>query len=112
MMKIKGIPVTLISKIKTGENPFGEPIFEDKEIIVDNVLIGQPTTDDIVSSQELYGKKLVYTLGIPKEDTNDWKDAEVIFFNQRFRIFGHPIQGIEKLIPLDWNKKVMVELYE
>lgn len=111
-MKLKGIPVTLISKIKTGENPFGEPVFEDKEIVVDNVLIGQPATDDIISSQELYGKKLVYTLGIPKGDTNNWEDAEVIFFDKKFRTFGFPIQGIDELIPLDWNKKVMVEVYE
>lgn len=112
MKKIEGITITLIDKVKVGKNPFGEDIFEDKEIEVDNVLIGHPTTDDIVNSQELYGKKLVYILGIPKDDTNNWKDVEVRFFNEKFRTFGHPTQGIENLIPLEWNKKVRVEYYE
>lgn len=108
-MRLKGITVDLIQKIKTGEDPFGSPVFEDRVIKVDNVLVAPVSSDDIVDSQNLYGKKAVYILGIPKGDTNDWEDTEVCFFGRRFRTFGFATQGIESLIPLDWNKKVRVE---
>ena len=109
---IKGITVTLINKEEVGKDPFGNPIVEDVEIEVDNVLVSPVSTEDIVNINELTGKKAVYTLAIPKGDNNDWEDAEVIFFGKRWRTFGIPIEGIEHLIPLDWNKKVMVERYE
>lgn len=112
MTMIKGITVTLINKKEVGKDPFGNPIYDDVEIEVDNVLVSPVSTEDIVHTLELTGKKAVYTLAIPKGDNNDWEDAEVIFFNQRWRTFGFVTQGIDHLIPLDWNKKVMVERYE
>lgn len=111
MAKIKGITVTLIGKSETGKDPFGNPICEDSEIQVSNVLVSPTTTDDIVNQLNLTGKKAVYTLAIPKGDTNVWEDQEVRFFNERWRVFGMVTQGIEELMPLDWNKKVMVERY-
>lgn len=96
---------------KTGSDPFGNPIYEETDIDVENVLVSPTSTDDIVNQLTLTGKKAVYTLGIPKGDTNDWEDKEVKFFGKRWRTFGFPIEGIEDLIPLDWNKKVMVEHY-
>lgn len=110
-MSIKGITVTLVSKQETGKDPFGEPIYEDVKIEVDNVLISPTTSDDIVNQMTLTGKKAVYTLAIPKDDTNIWEDQEVRFFGEKWRVFGIPLQGIDHLIPLDWNKKVMVERY-
>lgn len=112
MALIKGITVTLINKKEVGRDPFGNPIHEDVEIEVDNVLVSPVSTEDIVNTLELTGKKAVYTLAIPKGDTNNWENAEVIFFGKRWRTFGIPIEGVEHLIPLDWNKKVMVERYE
>jgi hypothetical protein len=96
---------------KTGSDPFGNPIYEEKDIDVKNVLVSPTSTDDIVNQLTLTGKKAVYTLGIPKGDTHDWEDKEVKFFGKRWRTFGFPIEGIEDLIPLDWHKKVMVERY-
>lgn len=111
-MIIKGITVTLVSKKEVGRDPFNRPIYEDVEIEVDNVLVSPVNTEDIVNINELTGKKAVYTLAIPKGDTNNWENAEVIFFNQRWKTFGLVTEGIEHLIPGDWNKKVMVERYE
>ena len=111
-MNIQGITITLIDKIKIGTNPFNQPIYEDVEIEIDNVLVTPTDTEDIVNRWSLTGKKAVYTLGIPKGDTHDWRDKEVIFFNQRWKTFGLPTEGIDHLIPLSWNKKVMVERYE
>lgn len=110
-MTIRGITVTLISKQETGKDPFGEPIFEDVEIEVENVLVSPTSTDDVVNQLTLTGKKAVYTLAIPKGDTNNWEDQEVRFFGEKWRVFGLPLEGIEDLIPLSWNKKVMVERY-
>lgn len=111
MAKIKGITVTLINKVETNKDPFGKPIYEDTEILVDNVLISPTLSDDIVNQLNITGKKAVYTLAIPKGDTHIWEDQEVRFFGERWRVFGIPLQGIDHLIPLDWNKKVTVERY-
>ena len=112
MARIKGITVILISNKKVGKDPFDNPIFEDVEIEVDNVLVKPTSTEDIVNTKDLTGRTAVYTLAIPKGDTNTWENQEVRFFGERWRVFGIPLQGIEELIPLDWNKKVMVERYE
>lgn len=112
MALIKGITVTLITNQEVGRDPFGQPIVEDVPIEVDNVLVSPTSTDDIVNQLNIDGKKAVYTLAIPKDDDNNWEDAEVLFFGKRWRTFGIPIQGIDHLIPLDWNKKVMVERYD
>ena len=82
---------------------------------VENVLVGEPTTDDIVNEVSLSGKRIAYTLAIPKKDTHtdaEWKDTKVEFFGRTFHTFGDVTQGIDALIPLDWNRKVMVEEYE
>lgn len=112
MAMIKGITVTLITKKEIGRDPFDNPIIEDVEIDVDNVLVSPTSSDDIVNTKDLTGRTAVYTLAIPKGDTNVWENQEVRFFGERWKVFGIPLQGIEELIPLDWNKKVMVERYE
>lgn len=112
MTRIKGIPITLIDKVESGKDPFGNPIYEDKEITVKNVLVSPTTSDDVISQLNLTGRKAIYTLAIPKGDTHQWENKEVRFFGQRFKVFGKPLQGIEHLIPLDWDKKVTVEIYE
>ena len=112
MAKIKGITVTLITKQQTGTDPFDNPIYEDVEIEVDNVLVSPTSSEEVLNQQNLTGRTAVYTLAIPKGDTNVWENQEVHFFGKRWRVFGIPLQGIDELIPLDWNKKVTVERYE
>ena len=112
MALIKGVPVTLVTKTQSGEDPFGNPLFIETYTIVENVLIAPVSSDDVVNQLNLTGRKAVYTLAIPKGDTNIWETQEVRFFGDRWRVFGVPTQGIDHLIPLDWNLKVMVERYE
>lgn len=109
---LKGITVILVSKQKTGEDPFGAPVYGEIEIAVDNVLVAPTSSDDMVNQLNLTGRKAVYTLAIPKGDDNAWENQEVRFFGERWRVFGIPLQGIDDLIPLSWNKKVTVERYE
>lgn len=108
---IKGISVTLISKMPNGKDPFGKVRFSDKEIIVENVLVAPSTSDEVTNALNLTGRKSEYTLAIPKGDTNEWENQEVEFFGHRWKVIGIPLEGIDELIPLQWNKKVMVERY-
>ncbi|MCK1219599.1 hypothetical protein [Streptococcus uberis] len=112
MGKIHGIQITLIDKQVVSVDPFGTPVVKDVEILVDNVLVSPTTTDDVTNQLSLTGKKAVYTLAIPKGDMHDWENKEVIFFGQKWRTVGFATEGIESMIPLEWNKKVMVERYE
>ena len=112
MAKIKGITVTLIDKKEVGNDPFGTPVYADEEIEVANVLVAPTLSDDVTTQLDLTGRKAVYTLAIPKDDQNDWENKEVRFFGERWRVFGLPLQGIDDLIPHEWNKKVTVERYE
>lgn len=111
MALIKGITIKLYSKKEVGVDAFNAPIYEETEENIENVLVAPSSTDDVVTSQDLFGKKAVYTLAIPKGDTHDWVDKTVEFFGRKWRTFGYPLEGIEENIPLDWNKKVMVEVY-
>lgn len=107
-----GTSILLYSKQKTGEDEFGRPIYTETAETIENVLIGEPTGEEVIDTLNLTGKHLAYTLAIPKGDTHTWKDCKVEFFGETFRVIGAPTQGIEHLIPLCWNKKVKVERYE
>ena len=108
---MKGVTITLYNKTQVGTDTFNRPIYEETPVSIENVLIGEPTTDQIVDELNLSGKRLAYTLAIPKGDTHEWTDRRVEFFGEVFRTFGKPTQGIDHLIPLNWNKKVKVERY-
>ena len=109
---MRGVTIILYDKVQTGVDAFNRPVYEDVATTVDNVLIGEPTTEDVINELNLTGKHLAYTLAIPKGDTHEWNDRKVEFFGEVFHTYGEPTQGIEHLIPLSWNKKVKVERYE
>jgi hypothetical protein len=109
---MQGIDIILYDKQKTGEDAFGHPVYAETPVTVENVLVGEPTSDEVTDALNLYGKHVAYTLAIPKGDTNTWTDRMVEFFGEKFKVIGHPTQGIDHLIPLAWNKKVRVEHYE
>lgn len=108
---IKGISVKLKVQTQTGVDGFGRPTYEDNWELVDNVLVGEPSSDDVISELNLSGKRIAYVLAIPKGDTHTWEDTEVEFWGMTFKTVGIPTQGIEENLPLSWNKKVKVERY-
>lgn len=112
MARLKGITVTLYEKTQTGTDAFNEPIYTETPVNVDNVLVSPTTQTEILESVNLYGRKAVYTLAIPKGDTHDWTNRKVTFFGEDWQSFGIPSKGIEDLIPLGWNMKVTVDRYE
>lgn len=108
---MKGTTVQVVVKTQTGTDPFGAPIYEESLEDVKDVLVGQPTTDDVTSTLELTGKKIAYVLGIPKGDTHIWTDTEVVIWGERFHTIGFPQTGIQENIPLRWGQNVKVERY-
>lgn len=109
---MKGMTVLLHVKTQTGVDTLNNPTYSETVVEVPNVLVGQPTTDDVTSSVSLFGKKLEYMLGIPKGDAHIWEDAKVEFFGKTFQAFGNVIEGIEANVPTPWHKKIRVERYE
>ena len=131
MSRIKGITVTLYNKIQSGTDGFGDPIYVegsdayssqvgtgqadymlvDTELAVnvDDVLVYPSSSTEVLETINLYGRKAVYTMAIPKGDTHKWEDTEVEFFGFRWKTIGFSSIGIEDMIPLDWNRKVLVE---
>lgn len=108
---MKGETVGLVVKTQTGTDPFGHPIYSEEIVLVNDVLVGQPTSDEIVSTLDLTGKKIAYMLGIPKGDTHVWTDTDVIIWGERFRTIGYPGTGTQANIPLRWGQNVKVERY-
>lgn len=108
---MKGTTVQLVQKTQTSTDPFGAPVYSELLVDVPDVLVGSPTTDDVIDSLNLYGKRIEYMLGIPKGDTHNWIDTEVIIWGNRYRTFGYPITGEQANIPLRWGQNVRVERY-
>ena len=108
---MKGTTVKVLQKTVTGQNEMHEDIVTETWIDVPDVLVGQPTTDDITSTLQLYGKRIEYVLGIPKGDTNDWVDTEVEIWGEKYKTIGYPMTGESENIPLRWGKNVKVERY-
>lgn len=112
-MAIQGMTVKLINLIDSGEtDPFGCAIYTETETNVDNVLVGNPTAQEVLDMNSLYGKKAVFSLGIPKGDTHVWKDQYVEFFGRRWHVFNDVIMGIEANVPGPWHHMYYVEHYE
>lgn len=107
---IKGITIELLEHKQIGEDAFGAPIYDDDVITVPNVVVTPAETSDIIDVMNLTGKKAVYNLCIPKGDSNNWTNAEVVIRGERFKTIGIPKEYIRT--PLEWNKQIAVERIE
>lgn len=106
---IRGETIKLITLTQNGTDAFNAPIMTETETAVNNVLIAPSSEQEVLDTINLYGKRAVYTLGIPKGDTHDWENQVVEFWGKRWRTIGEPLRGMEHQIPLQWNTKVRVE---
>ena len=112
---MRGITVVLTKRTQTGTDPFGQPIYTDTTENVSDVLVGEPSSNDVTNAITMYGKKIAYTLAIPKGDTHTWEDTFVSLpnpFGGIYHTIGYATAGIEENIPLRWNKKVHLERIE
>lgn len=110
--RLRGTTVELAVKRQVGTDGLNRPVYETDWVTVENVLIGQPESREVMDELNLSGKRIDYMLAIPKGDDHIWQDTQVRFFGMVFETIGMPIQGIEAMMPLEWHKKVKVMRYE
>ena len=77
---IRSITVTLYERTETGADDFGAPVFTETMTDVPGVLVTPISAQDMVTDTQLYGKKGVYELCLPKGDAHVWDDCRVTFF--------------------------------
>ncbi len=113
-MEIKGIPIILNEKVVTGVDGFNREIVEENPVTIENVVIGQPTSDDVLNEVNLSGKTISYVLAIPAGDAHDWENTTVEFYGRKWKTVGAPMQFMDGFMGKDfpWNKKVKVTTYE
>lgn len=111
MGKIKGGSVVLHKRTINGYDPLGNPIYKYTDVTVENVLWNESSVDDLIDTNRLEGTQELYTLSIPKGDANTWLENTVTFNGKTYHCYAEG-EGMEDLIPLEWNKKVLVERYD
>lgn len=110
---MRGITVTLYERTQTGTDELNHPTYSETAVSIDNVLVAPVSSTELTETYNLTGRIAVYQLAIPKGDSHDWTAGQKVdFFGHSWRIIAMPEEGIDKLIPLSWNKKVKVEVYE
>ena len=108
---LRGVSVVLYERTAAGRDELNREIFTETPVTVENVLIApvESSAGDGGESTDLARKRVRYQLAIPKGDAHEWEDRRVEFFGRMWRTVSRSTVGIEVLIPLDWNRKVMVE---
>lgn len=109
---IKGETVELEVRNQTGTDRFHQPVYETVREKVENVVIGSPSTDAVNSDLSIFGKRLMFVLGIPKGDAHNWKDSIVYIRNEKYQTYGEPLIQTESNVPGPWNTQVKVAMYE
>lgn len=112
MGHIGGITITLYDQVLIGADDMNAPVYEEKPVQVGNVLYAPVEAQEVLDTTDLKGRKLVIQLAIPKGDSHKWEDRDIEIDGKRFHTIGPVSEGIDKLIPLDWNKKIKAESYE
>ncbi len=113
---IRGTTVTLYERTQSGTDAFNRPVWTETPVTVDNVLVGEPTTDEAAAATDLFGKKLLCWLALPKGDAHDWTDSRVEWTDPAgrtvtVRTFGFPLAGIEADVPGPWHVKLRCEAF-
>ena len=85
--------------------------WDEASVTVDNVLVSPVSTEAQVNAApaELYGRRELYQIAVPKGDSHRWSNCRVSFFGKMWRVIGGEKRGIESSIPLLWNAIYTVE---
>ena len=62
---LKGIDITLYEKTQSGTDEADAPVYTETPVTVHNVLVGEPSAEEITTELQLTGRRLAYTLAIP-----------------------------------------------
>ena len=108
---INGITVTLYERTRIGTDRFGAPVYNENPVEVGNVLVAPEQTESSPAMTSIARKKASYVIAVPKGDEHVWENCRVDFLGESWRVVTHPEEGIEGMIPLDWNRKYKVVRY-
>lgn len=113
-MSIKGVPVILHINEVTGKDGFNQDIVTPTSVTVENVVIGQPSSQDVLNEYNLSGKTISYILAIPAADDHVWENTVVEFYGRKWRTVGIADQYMDGFMgdAFPWNKRIKVEAYE
>lgn len=108
-LKPHGIDVVLYEQTASEPDELNHTTVIETATTVQNVVVCPSSENEITDTLNLYGKRSVYTLCIPKGDMHSWENCRVSFFGSDWRVIGDVVEFINDLVPLSWNKKARVE---
>lgn len=109
---IKGKTIILLNKVQKGVDAFNRPIYDEEAIEVENCLYMPASITDRVETLNLTGRRVEYTVSVPKGDDHNWENQVIIINGRKYKVFTPVEETIDELTPLRWNKKFKVEAYE
>lgn len=108
---IRGIPVTVTRKIKTGVDRLNNATFATSTETVDDVLVSPGATDDLEASRP-EGVTVAYTLQFPKTYQAPLEGCEITLpapWGGTYRVIGDPRPYMHDNTPTRWDRPVEVE---
>lgn len=109
---MRGVAVTLKQKTQAGTDALGQPIYTTIDVVINDVLVGKPESSDVENALTMYGKRIAYTLAIPKGDTHVWYKSQVTLpapWSSTFNVIGDVVETIDANTPTRWNRIVQLE---
>lgn len=99
--------VTMLSRTLTGYDDFKEPIWEDIETDVSDVLVAPGNTSDLTGNTRTDGDTVVFTLYFPASYIENLRNTRIRVRGSIYRTVGDPQPYTGS--PLKWNRVVTVE---
>lgn len=106
-----GETVTITQRSEVGRDGFNNPIFEDTETDVENVLVAPATGDDVIESVRPEGSEVKYTLYFPKTFVGKLENERVKVRGDWLDVIGCPDCFDLNNCPTDWNMVVKVGVF-
>lgn len=105
---MKGETVTVLRHVATGKDMGNNPIFDDVQESVDNVLVGPPTTAD-AGGERPNGITVDLNLSFPRTYAGEGlRGCDIIVRGHRYKVVGDPQPVDGGLTPTAWNMSVQV----
>lgn len=99
---MRGEIVTVKKRIQEGFDELNDPIWKDKEYLVENVLIAPGSSDDAVESTRPDGVEIKYTLYFPKPFDEKLEHCQICVRDEWLDVIGSPRRFDLTNCPTDW----------
>lgn len=100
--------MTVLRKVEVGKDRFNNPIEEDQQDLVGNVLVAPGELADNIDSVRPNGTYATYTLMFPKTYKGELENCDVMVRGGRYAVIGHPDRFADENCPTEWNMTVRV----